>query len=153
MNSWFECKVAYDSTYAAEGEDPKNSKRKETYLVDALSFTEAEARIIKEITPFATGELDVEAVKKSRIHEMVFNDDPEADKWYRSKVMVITLVDDEEKHTAITYMVKAKDFENALRRLVDVGMAGFLDPYEIASLTETQIMDVFPYEAPAEEKK
>lgn len=152
MSNWFECKVAYDCTYAEGEKAGQTGKRKETYMVDALSFTEAEARIIKEITPFTSGELEVEAVKKSRITEMVFNDDESADKWYRAKVMFITLEDDVEKRVATTYMVKAKDFADALDRLVNTGLAGVLGEYDIASIAETPIMDVFIYEAPEEKK-
>lgn len=149
MANWFECRVSYDSSFK-ENEDPKNAKKKEIYLVDALSFTEAEARIIKEITPFVVGELDVTAVNKKKITEMVFNDAPDADKWYRCKVLYITIEDDVEKKVATTYMVQAADFEGALKHLVEVGLNGILSEYEIASITETQIMDVFRYEAPEE---
>jgi len=152
MAQWFECKVTYDSAFSAE-EDPKNARKKETYLVDALSFTEAEARIIKEITPFVVGEMEVTAVKKAKITEMVYNDDPSADKWYRAKVMYITLDNDMEKKVATTYMVKADSFPGALKHLTEVGMKGMMGEWEIAMMAETPIMEVYRYEAPAEENK
>ena len=150
MAQWFECKVTYDSAFTAE-EDPKNAKKKETYLVDALSFTEAEARIIKEITPSVVGEMEVTAVKKAKITELVDNDDPSADKWYRAKVMYITLDNDVEKKVATTYMVKADSFQGALKHLTEVGMKGMMGDWEIAQMAETQIMEVYKYE-PTEEK-
>lgn len=152
MAQWFECKVTYDSAFTAE-EDPKNARKKETYLVDALSFTEAEARIIKEITPFVVGEMEVTAVKKAKITELVDNDDPSADKWYRAKVMYITLDNDVEKKVATTYMVKADSFPGALKHLTEVGMKGMMGDWEIAQMAETQIMEVYRYEALAEEEK
>lgn len=151
MAQWFECKVTYDSAFTAE-EDPKNARKKETYLVDALSFTEAEARIIKEITPFVVGEMEVTAVKKAKITELVDNDDPSADKWYRAKVMYITLDNDVEKKVATTYMVKADSFPGALKHLTEVGMKGMMGDWEVAQMAETQIMEVYRYE-PCEEKQ
>ena len=151
MANWFECKVKYDKTFK-EGEEPQQSKP-ETYLVDALSFTEAEARIIEEVTPYAIGNLEVQAVKKTRITEMVENENPMADKWFRAKVMYITLDNDKEKRSAVTYMVQGKDFEDAFHQLVNVGLKGIIGEYDIASITETPIMDVYKYEPSKEEKK
>jgi hypothetical protein len=71
MNNWFECKVTYDRT----GEDGIIKKVTEPYLVDALSFTEAESRICKECQAYATGEFTVSAVKRCKITEMFFNED------------------------------------------------------------------------------
>ena len=146
--TWFECKVTYDSTFTAE-EDPKKARKKETYLVDALSFTEAEARIIDEITPFCVGDLEVTAVKKAKITEMVNNDDPEADKWYKAKVMYVIIDNDVEKKVANTFMVKAGSFAGALQHLTEVGMKGMMGEWEVAQMAETPIMDVFWYQ-PAE---
>ena len=61
MHTWFECKIRYDKTQ----ENGSIKKVTEPYLVDALSFTEAEARIIEEMTPFISGEVDVNAVKRT----------------------------------------------------------------------------------------
>ena len=55
MHTWFECKIRYEKTM----ENGMNKKVTEPYLVDALSFTEAEARIIEEMTPFISGEFTV----------------------------------------------------------------------------------------------
>lgn len=146
-HTWFECKVTFDRV----AEDQTIKKVTEPYLVDALSFTEAETRICKECEPFATGEFTVTSVRRCKIAEMVFADDADADKWYRCKVMYLS-VDEEkqvEKRIAQTYMVQAADFQNAVLRLVK-SMEGALGDYEIAAVTQTPILDVFRYEAPAE---
>ncbi len=80
MAQWFECKIRYDKMQ----ENGSVKKVNEPYLVDALSFTEAEARIIEEMTPFISGEFSVAAVKRTKISE-IFRDDT-ADKWYLVKV-------------------------------------------------------------------
>ena len=73
MNNWYECKVKFEKTL----ENGIQKKVTETYLVDAMSFTEAENRIIEEMTPYISGEFEVTAVKKNRISELFA--DPEGD--------------------------------------------------------------------------
>ena len=95
----------------------------ESYLVDALSFAEAEARIIKEVTPYISGEINVSAVKKSNVQE-IFRNKVEYDcepKWYKAKVAFITLDEKtkSEKRTIAVYMVQAPDFHNALENFVE----------------------------------
>ncbi len=141
MNTWFECKIKYEKT-AGEGNIIKVN---EAYLVDALSFTEAEARIIEEMKPFISGEFTVANIKRARIGEMFFVEN--GDKWYRSKVNYVTLDEEKgiEKRTAVNMMIQASDFSEALLNLKE-GMKGTLADYEIASITETLIMDVYKYE-------
>ena len=61
MANWFECKARFDKMM----ENGSLKKVTEPYMVDALSFTEAEARIIDELTPFVSGGLEIKAVKKT----------------------------------------------------------------------------------------
>ena len=129
-------------------ENGMQKKVTEPYLVDALSFTEAEARIIKEITPFITGEFEVANISKAKINEMFFDDT--ADRWFKCKVNFITLDEKSgmEKKTASIILVQATEFADALKALTD-GMKSTMADYEIATITETTIMDVFPYSAEA----
>ena len=145
MNNWFECKVTYDRT----GEDGLAKKVTEPYMVDALSFTEAESRICKECQAYATGEFTVSAVKRCKITEMFFNEDLQEYKWFRCRVNYVS-VDEEkgvEKRIAQTMMVQAVDFQDAVNALVK-GMNSSVCDYEIASITETKIIDVYKYEVP-----
>ena len=141
MNNWYECKVKYEKTL----ETGTQKKVAESYLVDAMSFTEAENRIIEEMKPFIVGEFEVAAVKKARISELF--QDPEGDKWYRAKVMFITLDEKSgiEKKTASTMLVQAKDFQKAVKNLED-GMKGTMSDWEINTISETLLMDVFGME-------
>lgn len=138
MNNWYECKVKFEKTL----ETGTQKKVTEAYLVDAMSFTEAENRIIEEMTPFISGEFEVTAVKKERISELFT--DPDGDKWYRCKVMFITLDEKSgaEKKSASTMLVQAKDFQMALKNLQD-GMKGTMSDWEVNSITETALMDVY----------
>jgi len=146
MNYWFECKVSYERQADSMG----MKKVSESYLVDALSFTEAEERIIKEVRPFVSvGELEVVNIRRARIAELFLNDEAEDDRYFRAKVNFIT-VDEKsgsEKKTSATMIVKSDSLPNAVTELkaqLDSQMAS----YEIAAVTDTQILDVFQYEAP-----
>ena len=141
MALWFECKVRYDRMV----ENGTVKKVNEPYLVDALTFTEAEARIIEKITPFISGEFSISAVKKTKVSEIFF--DETADKYYMVKVNFITIDEKTgtEKKSASFILVQATDFPGALKRFEE-GMKGTLADYQIASISETLIMDVFPIE-------
>ena len=145
MHNWFECKVSYEKML----ENGMQKKVTEPYLVDALSFTEAEARIIEEIRPFT-----VTDIKRARLSELFFNEN--GDRFYKIKVYFITLDEKSgaEKKTAAQMLAQATTLKEAIAVLED-GMKGTLADYTIASVTETQLMDVFPFDAnsiPGEKK-
>ena len=139
MALWFECKVRYERLT----ENGTVKKVNEPYLVDALTFTEAEARIIEKITPYISGDFNISAVKKTRISEIFFDD--RGDKYYMVKVNFISLDEKSgtEKKTSNFMLVQASDFADALKKFEE-GMKGTLADFEISSITETPIMDVFP---------
>lgn len=140
MHNWFECKVSYEKML----ENGMQKKVTEPYLVDALSFTEAEARIIEEIRPFITGEFTVTDIKRARLSELFFNEN--GDRFYKIKVYFITLDEKSgaEKKTAAQMLAQATTLKEAIAVLED-GMKGTMADYTIASVTETMIMDVFPF--------
>ncbi len=139
MALWFECKVKFDKIQ----ENGSVKKVSDSYLVDALSFTEAEARIIEMITPYMSGEFTISAVKKTKISEIFW--DETGDRFYLVKVMFITIDEKTavEKKSASLILVQAADFAAALQNFLK-GMKGSAADYEIASITETPLMDVFP---------
>ena len=140
MHNWFECKVKLEKT----AEEGKIIKVNESYLVDALSFTEAEDRMITEMKPFISGEFSVANIKRVKINELFFHDD--GDKWYRFKVNYITLDEEKgvEKKVPVAMLVQASEIGQALTRLHE-GMKGSMADYEVVTITETLIMDVFKY--------
>ena len=148
MANWFECNVRYDKTQ----ENGSVKKVNEPYLVDALSFTEAESRIIEEQTPFISGDFSVSAVKRTRISEIFY--DESGDRWYMVKVAFITIDEKTgvEKKTATFILVQASDFRNALDNFVK-GMADTMADYEIVSITETPLMDVYGAKLTLENKQ
>ena len=116
----------------------------EPYLVDALSFTEAEARIIEEIRPFISGEFTVTDIKRARLSELFFNEN--GDRFYKIKVYFITLDEKSgaEKKTAAQMLAQACTLKEAIA-VLEEGMKGTMADYTIASVTETMLMDVFPF--------
>ena len=138
MAQWFECKIKIDKTTA----DGVIKTSTENYLVDALSFTEAEARITEEMQPYISGEFKVDSVKRVRVSEMFF--DETGDRWYKAKVNFVTLDEKKgvEKRTAGYMYVQATEFSKALQNLME-GMKGTMSDFEVASITETTLLDVF----------
>lgn len=142
MANWIETKVKYEKTL----ENGAKKKVTEPYLVDALSFAEAEARIIEEVTPFIQSDFKVEAVKRTNISEIFSSEEVSADKFYKVKSAFITLDEKTgaEKRSNANYLVQAESFENALSNF-KAGMKGTIGDFEIVSIAETAIVDVIKY--------
>ena len=148
MNEYFECVVKFEKTM----ENGMVKKVSEPYIVDALSFTEAEKRFLEYIEPYMSGEYEVKAVKRANYSEIVSATDEDADKWFKAKVAFITLDEKTgiEKKSCQNMLVQASDLRDAVKRL-DKHMEGMLADYEISAVAETAIMDVYFYTA--EEKQ
>ncbi|MDE5726290.1 MAG: DUF4494 domain-containing protein [Duncaniella sp.] len=142
---WFETKVRYDKTM----ENGSIKKVTEAFMVDALSFTEAEARITEEMAHF-TSEFSVSAVKISKISEIF--QQRTGDKWYLVKVAFITLDEKTavEKKSISQILVAADSFKEAYDNFME-GMKSTLADFEINTIQETAILDV--YEADLAGKK
>lgn len=142
MHNWFECKISYEKMM----ENGMQKKVTEPYLVDALSFTEAEARIIEEIRPFISGEFTVADIKRARLNEIFFNE--KGDKYYKVKIYFITLdvKSGLEKKTSAYMLFQASTIDEAKDNLSEA-MKGTMADYVVESIKETKIVDVFPYEA------
>lgn len=141
--TWFECKISYEKTM----EDGLQKKVKEQYVVDALSFTEAEKRITEEMSSYISGAFDVADIKKATYKEIFFSDEATADRWYKAKVQFITIDEktEKEKRTNVYYLVQASTLQGALKN-VDEVMGGTMIDYAIAAISETTVMDVFEYQ-------
>lgn len=142
MQNWFEVGVQYEKVL----ENGLQKKVTELYLIDALSFTEAEARAIEELKPFISGEFTIVTIKRYKISELFTSEN--GDRYYRCKVNFITL--DErtgaEKKTAAYMLCQASTTKEAEQVLND-GMKGTMADYSIEAVVGTKIMDVYPYEA------
>lgn len=149
MSEWFECKVRYEKTL----ENGLVKKVTEPYLVDALSFTEAEKRFIEEIEPFMSGDFQVTDIKRAKYAELFEADEEAADRWFKAKVAFITLDEKSgaEKRSNQNMLIQAADLRAAVKRL-DKGMESTMADYVIVSIAETPIMDIFHYKAETDAK-
>ena len=142
MHTWFICKIRYEKVM----ENGMNKKVTEPYLVDALSFTEAEARIIEEMTPFISGEFTVSDSSRANVSELFPSEEEAADRWFKCKLIFITLDDKSgaEKKTSTYVLVQGTSTEDATTKLHEA-MKGTMAEYRIGSVVETPIIDVCPY--------
>ena len=139
-SQWFECKVRYDQTQRTGL--PK--KVTEQYVVEALTYTDAEAAIIKEIAPYFSGDFEIAGIKPAAYRDVCFSEDAQADRWYKVKVVFITLNEKsgKEKRTPYPFLVQAQSLDAAVQN-VTAAMKGTLGDYEKAFVTETKILDVW----------
>lgn len=140
---WFECRVRYGQMQ----ETGLLKKVTEQYVVDALSFTEAEERIIEGVTPpCIRGGLEIVGIKPASYRDVCFSEDAQADRWYKVKVVFFTL--DEKsgkvKRTPYPFLVQAASLDAAVQN-VTTAMKDTLGDYEKATVTETKILDVFEH--------
>ena len=137
----YECGIRYERTM----ENGMTKKVTELYLVDALSFAEAEGRITKEMEPYISGDFDVVTIKRTNYSEIVEGLST-ADKWFKAKLNFISIDEKsgKEKKQAVHFIVRATDINNAHICVVE-HMKGSMMDYEIATLDETKIMDLFRY--------
>ena len=148
--NWFECQVRYER----QMEDGMTKKVPETYVVDALSFGEAEERITAEMSAYVSGEFEVKNITPASYSEIFFSENDNDDRWYKAKLSFITLDEktEKEKRTSVSYLVQAKTFNAAVKN-IEEGMTGSTIDYVIANISETKIMDVYEYKPESKEDK
>lgn len=127
-------------------DDGLQKKVTENYVIDALSFTEAEQRIMEELSAYISGEFTIKDIKIAPYKEIFFADQDLADRWYKTKLQFITIDEktEKEKRANVNYLVNAGTLNGAVKNIDEV-MAGTMIDYVIASVAETQLMDVFEY--------
>ena len=141
-SNWFETKIRYEKVM----EDGLMKKVTELYVVDALSHTEAEKRITEEMSSYISGDFDVKGIVPASYREIFFSDDLNADRFFKAKLQFITIDENtaKEKKTNVYYLVQATDIHDAIKN-IDECMRGTLGDFTIASVAETQILDVYEY--------
>ena len=147
---WFGTKIRYEKTQ----EDGSMKKVTEQYVVDALSFTEAEAAITEEMKSYISGDYRITDIKMAAYHEIFFSDMDKDDKWYKAKLQFITIDEktEKEKRSSVFYLVQAGSLTKAVG-YIDEMMGKTMIDYVISSVAETQIMDVYEHDAKPEDHK
>ena len=142
VSKYYEVKILYQKMQ----EDGKEKNVTEQYVVEAFSFSEAESRIIEEMTPYISGEFDVVSEKIAAYSEIILSDKSDDDKWFLSKVAFITLDERtaKEKRQTFRYLVQAATSEIALDYTKEMLSHGMSD-YSIDSVQDTPTLDVLLY--------
>ena len=140
VSKFFEVKIQYQKMQ----EDGKEKKVTEQYVVEAMSFTEAESRIAEEMLPYTDGDLDVVSEKIAPFNEIFISDKSDDDKWFISKVSFITIDEKtaKEKKQTFRYLVQAATSELALDYTKEMLSHGMSD-YSIDSVQDTPTLEVF----------
>jgi len=142
-STWFECKVRSEQTQ----ENGLSKKVTEQYVVDAITFSEAEKRVTEKVATYVSGKLEVISVKKASYKEVLFSEADDTDtRWFKAKLAFI-FIDDKtlkEKRSTVVYLVQATHFDNAVQNINDA-MRGTMIDFEKSNITETKIRDVYRY--------
>jgi len=138
--TWYECKVKYRKTQ----ESGEQKVVTEAYLLDAISYTEAEARINEEMSAYVSDEFKITNIKVANFSEI--HPIENSDRWYKSKVSLIAFDEEsgKERKSNIYLLVQANDLKEAFDN-TNISMKGTMGDYTIPSIAESPIMDVFPY--------
>lgn len=141
MQTWYECKVKYLKIDQGGHERKVN----DNYLLDAISYTDAEARIFQQMHELTNGEFQVMNIKKSNITEVIPSETGEW--WFKAKISLVTIDEEAGKEKKINnyILIMADDINHALKRL-DEGLAYMLVPYAATSIQLSTIAEVFPYD-------
>ena len=145
--TWFECKVKYKKTH----ETGEQKMTTDTYLLDAVSFTEAEARISEEMMAYTSEDFRIMNIKVANFSEV--HPFENSDRWFKAKVSLVALDEEsgKEKKTNIYLLVQANDVKEAFENTTQA-MEETMGDYTIPSITESPILDVFPYFTGEEEQ-
>lgn len=141
-SDWFDTKIRYEKTL----EDGTLKRVTEEYIVDALSFTEAETKILEEMSAYISGDFKITNIKPATFHEIFFSDHVNDDKWYKVKLQFITIDEktEKEKRSTVNYLIQSATLPAAVKNIEEV-MGGTMIDYVISAVNETLIMDVFEH--------
>ncbi|WP_313114953.1 DUF4494 domain-containing protein [Aequorivita sediminis] len=145
--TWYECKVKYKKTH----ETGEQKVTTDTYLLDAVSYTEAEARITEEMKTFTEEDFRIMNIKVANFSEV--HPFENSDRWFKSKVSLVALDEEsgKEKKTNIYLLVQANNIKEAFDNTTKA-MEQTMGDYNIPAITESAIVDVFPYFTGEEEQ-
>lgn len=140
MNTWFKVKVKYTKQL----ESGSFKRVSEPYLLSAMTFTDAEARIYEELGTFIRGEFSVMGITREDIQDIFQYDD--ADSWFKCKISYDNIDDDGDKKRTVTqnFLVSAKTVKDSYERIEESLETLMLD-YQIISIIASPIVEIFPY--------
>ncbi|HKM93906.1 MAG TPA: DUF4494 domain-containing protein [Prolixibacteraceae bacterium] len=141
MQTWYECRVKYLKIDQGGYERKVN----DNYLLDAVSFTDAEARIFQKMQEITSAEFQVVNIKRSNITEVIPGETGEW--WYKAKISLITIDEEAGKEKKVNQylLIMADDINHAMKRLEE-GLSYMLVPFVATSIQLSTISEVYPYD-------
>lgn len=142
MNNWFECRVKYEKIDQSTG---KTKKVTEPYLIDAVTFSEAEERIYKKLEEMIAGEFKVKAINKANVSDVFEYEAGEL--WFKCKVSYTDVCEESGKEKKVNnYMLVTADNSREAYDRIQESLKEMIVPFEIPAISESAIVDVFPYD-------
>lgn len=140
MNQIFLTSVRFDQVQ----ENGQTKKTTENYIVEAISFKEAEERITEYMQPYVNGDFSIKQIKQVSYNEIVENNDGEY--WWEAKINLITIDEKtaKEKKTAIKLLVSADNLQDAMKA-TQRNMKETMSDYTEVSIKQTNIKDIYFY--------
>lgn len=140
MKTWYSCKIKYNK----EQDNGMLKQVTEAYLVDAMSYTEAESRIYEAMERDIRGEFVVTNITKTNLSEIIKNEGETSEGWYKTKIIYSTVDGDSDKEVVINnYFLVAGDSITECIEKTQAFLNSMIVPYSIPSITLTKIIDVF----------
>ena len=142
-SKWFEAKLRYDKVH----DNGSEKKVTESFVIEAFSFGEAEKIALEFLGSLVSGEIQVININPMKFQEVFFNEQESCDRYYKAILQFITIDEktEREKHTQVYYLVQASSFDNCKDTIRTI-MDGTMIDYQIASVSETKVIDVIEHE-------
>lgn len=146
VSQYYECKIRYEKqiTDPQDKDCGKLKKVTESYLFDALSYTEAEARMVQEVAQYIKGEYSITNIKKTKIAEIIMKEEDICENWFNVKIR-ITVPDESkgiERVVPETLLVRAEDIEDCLKRFKEA-FKGTISDYVITGISTSPILEYY----------
>lgn len=120
--------------------DAIEKKRKETFIVKAASFAEAEDKAYLNFKDYSVGDVDVLSVKISNVTEVILDENDEKEKYYKVKYSVIVVDEKSAKEKRIPrYLLFNASSIDEAREMYKRETAGWVSDILLESITETKI--------------
>lgn len=138
MNNWFTVKVKYTKQL----ENGTFKRVSEPYLLAAMTFTDAEARIYEELGEIIRGEFQVVSIARTEIHD-IFNYE-DSDVWFKVKMTFVDEEDEKSKKVTQEFLVTAQTGKEAYERIQE-SLSTLMVSFELPEIKKTPIVEVFPF--------
>lgn len=137
---WFITKVKYNKT----NEEGLLKAVSEQYLVDAYTFTEAEARIYEQLENTIIGDFDVTDISKTNYTDVFFYNDSSI--WHKCKVQyhIADETSGKEKKVTQYMLIEANTVKEAYDRIYE-SLNNMLVTFTVPDVIETKIIEVYNY--------